>query len=1155
MLASSQSGYEFDVALSFAGQDRRHAKVVARAMQAKGLRVFYDKDHSAQLWGKNRSEFERIYGSASAYVVPFISKHYVTRDSTVWEFETAKREARTRKDEFILPVKIDDTRVFGLPDDHIYLSIDAFNPEEIAQALIEKLTHSSRRRRRAEPPRRRQVAGAMVLTRDARSALGLIATALVPLTPRHFEQFFPTIKWSRHLRSFVASNLVRSTGGCIVASQSVERAFRDEKHELASIWRSRLEELADHIDCAMLLSLHYFCERRFDDAVRTLTAVAQSLEPGMWIRPYTEMLAAVSVPKVYRTLRAETRLAFRHSFAHCLSACGRHKEALEQLQLLRRISQRRHDSHTLGLALLNIGVNFHKLGDTANATRWYRRARRHGEKHGDAMLASHAVGNLGQLALEDAPSTAIALLKQALSLKDKCNDRVGIAGTLQVMAVANAKLERYSDAFDYYDKAEVITKELDLRHLRTILLDNRAHTQIDCGKQSAALRTARRALRIATDEGFIDFAIRSREKMARIYFARKDLMKAELSLTELLRLSVRTEAVDFMITAHHGLAIVYAIQQKTTERDHHFWAAVRIARNHKRTAWLVRARVDMTRDVTLGDFGPPDLTRLRRYALAEKRRGDDLSAGAVLDAIASHIEVSGDFESAMAIHENALELFHKATDGVDFAFSAYQTLAQHRWDAGHFEKAMCWLQQLESFATKHLQPQKCVAALDQRGTCLQELNRHAEALRLHQRAAKSARRLGLRKQLLTSLHNLGECHRRMKSYRRAIDCFQEAKSVATELDDFEAFTSAQHSEALVYSARGEFSAARSILEQCRYQAARYEKWAEHIRAWEALGNLSWQRGRAQTAVRQYNRALKECEDHNVDWMCTRIALNCARLLKTLGQPKKACQLLSKYIDQAGNDPSAQELHSTMAELYLECRQHEEAEKHFLAAKDAAVAIGDADEATYCASQLAEVYRVQNNHSASTQLLDGLLKGEMAVEDRGTILKQLFEVLFESEQSNRAQTVFDEAQAFFRKHGLIGHLIDLYMMVFDENWKGDRKARLNALQMYAVATLEAFRAGRNDKYLDKIFGHVLKTMVRQPTASTPRQLAWLSHNLKKWLVERFGANAKVIAILDWPIRSSQRLLPFAGDPQKLHAEFQRMNRENDTGDGTNRPHSA
>lgn len=43
---------EFDVALSFAGEDRQHAKKLADLLNACGYTVFYDEYEQADLWGK-----------------------------------------------------------------------------------------------------------------------------------------------------------------------------------------------------------------------------------------------------------------------------------------------------------------------------------------------------------------------------------------------------------------------------------------------------------------------------------------------------------------------------------------------------------------------------------------------------------------------------------------------------------------------------------------------------------------------------------------------------------------------------------------------------------------------------------------------------------------------------------------------------------------------------------------------------------------------------------------------------------------------------------------------------------------------------------------------------------------------------------------------
>ena len=44
---------EYDVALSFAGEDREYVEAVASALQQAGVKVFYDQYEEVELWGKN----------------------------------------------------------------------------------------------------------------------------------------------------------------------------------------------------------------------------------------------------------------------------------------------------------------------------------------------------------------------------------------------------------------------------------------------------------------------------------------------------------------------------------------------------------------------------------------------------------------------------------------------------------------------------------------------------------------------------------------------------------------------------------------------------------------------------------------------------------------------------------------------------------------------------------------------------------------------------------------------------------------------------------------------------------------------------------------------------------------------------------------------
>ena len=72
------------------------------------------------------------------YVIPFISKSYVQKDWTQFEFDTAKREQKKRRSEFILPVRLDDSRLLGLPDQVVTIDARERTIAQIARLVIEK---------------------------------------------------------------------------------------------------------------------------------------------------------------------------------------------------------------------------------------------------------------------------------------------------------------------------------------------------------------------------------------------------------------------------------------------------------------------------------------------------------------------------------------------------------------------------------------------------------------------------------------------------------------------------------------------------------------------------------------------------------------------------------------------------------------------------------------------------------------------------------------------------------------------------------------------------------------------------------------------------------------------------------------------------------
>jgi hypothetical protein len=63
------SRYKYDVAISFAGEQRHYAEELATILRAQNVRVFYDSFEQAELWGKNLFEhLSSIYSEQSRYL-------------------------------------------------------------------------------------------------------------------------------------------------------------------------------------------------------------------------------------------------------------------------------------------------------------------------------------------------------------------------------------------------------------------------------------------------------------------------------------------------------------------------------------------------------------------------------------------------------------------------------------------------------------------------------------------------------------------------------------------------------------------------------------------------------------------------------------------------------------------------------------------------------------------------------------------------------------------------------------------------------------------------------------------------------------------------------------------------------------------------------
>ena len=131
---------KYQVALSFAGEQREYVEAVARALQARGIVVFYDRFEVVTLWGKEGAEFfHQLFAADTAYVVMFISKDYVEKKWTRHERRSALSRAIAEEGEYVLPVRFDESLVPGLPDTVQYVRAEDHSPAALAALISEKI--------------------------------------------------------------------------------------------------------------------------------------------------------------------------------------------------------------------------------------------------------------------------------------------------------------------------------------------------------------------------------------------------------------------------------------------------------------------------------------------------------------------------------------------------------------------------------------------------------------------------------------------------------------------------------------------------------------------------------------------------------------------------------------------------------------------------------------------------------------------------------------------------------------------------------------------------------------------------------------------------------------------------------------------------------
>ena len=134
---------EFDIALSFAGEDREYVDQVANLLRGSGVKVFYDLFEDANLWGKNLYDYlSDVYMNKALYTIMFISEHYARKLWPTHERGAMQARAFQQNQEYILPVRFDDTSIPGVLPTVGYISLENRSPSDFVEIIHRKLINS-----------------------------------------------------------------------------------------------------------------------------------------------------------------------------------------------------------------------------------------------------------------------------------------------------------------------------------------------------------------------------------------------------------------------------------------------------------------------------------------------------------------------------------------------------------------------------------------------------------------------------------------------------------------------------------------------------------------------------------------------------------------------------------------------------------------------------------------------------------------------------------------------------------------------------------------------------------------------------------------------------------------------------------------------------
>lgn len=132
--------FEYDVAVSFASEDKTTAESLINLLKHKHIEVLRDEYTSADLWGKDvLDHLVNLYARKARYCVILISKNYPLKKWTEAERTSTQERSFRDPNEYIFLIQLDDTEVPGTTKTKADTDLRQHSLESIVDLLEQKL--------------------------------------------------------------------------------------------------------------------------------------------------------------------------------------------------------------------------------------------------------------------------------------------------------------------------------------------------------------------------------------------------------------------------------------------------------------------------------------------------------------------------------------------------------------------------------------------------------------------------------------------------------------------------------------------------------------------------------------------------------------------------------------------------------------------------------------------------------------------------------------------------------------------------------------------------------------------------------------------------------------------------------------------------------